>query len=72
MQTFLESQDTLSTLLEQARRTGEVRIQRADGQTFVLKSENPKRSPLDVKGVDLGISANEIVDFVREGREQIR
>ena len=72
MQTFLESQDNLSTLLEQAERTGEVRIQRADGQTFVLKSENTKRSPLDVAGVDLGISASEIVDFVREGRQQIR
>lgn len=72
MQTFLESQDNLSTLLEQAQRAGEVRIQRADGQTFVLKLENPKRSPLDVEGVNLGISANEIVDFVRESRQQIR
>lgn len=70
MQTYLETQQNLSALLEQARQEGEVRIQRADGQTFVLKSENVKRSPLDVTGVDLGISTDEIVEFIREGRKQ--
>ena len=71
MQTFLETQDDFSALLEQARRDGEVRIQRADGQTFVLKSESSRRSPLDVEGVELGLSADEIVEFVREGRRQL-
>ena len=70
MQTYLETQQSLSVLLEQARQEGEVRIRREDGQTFVLKPENAKRSALDVKGVDLGISTNEIVEFIREGRRQ--
>ena len=63
MQTILEPQADLSALFEQARRDGEVRIQRADGEVFVLRAESNKRSPLDVDGVDLGISADEIVEF---------
>ncbi len=70
MQTYLETQQSLSVLLEQARQEGEVRIRREDGQTFVLKPENGKRSALDVKGIDLGISTDEIVGFIREGRKQ--
>jgi len=70
MQTYLETQQSLSVLLEQARQEGEVRIRREDGQTFVLKPETPKRSALDVTGVDLGISTNEIVEFIREGRKR--
>jgi hypothetical protein len=69
MQTYLESQQSLSVLLEQARQEGEVRIQRADGQTFVLKPEKAQHSPLDVKGTNLGISTDEIVEFIREGRK---
>ena len=66
----LESQANLSALLEQARREGKVRIQRADGEIFILKAECNIRSPLDVEGVDLAISANEIVEFIHEGRKQ--
>ena len=71
MQTFLDSQNDIAALLEQAQRNGEVRIQRADGQTFVLKSETPRSSPLDVQGVELGISADEIVEFIRESKKQL-
>lgn len=71
MQTYSETQENLSVLLERAGEEGEVRIRRADGQTFVLKSENPKRSALDVAGIDLGVSTEEIVEFVREGRERL-
>lgn len=70
MQTYLETQETLSVLLERAREQGEVRIKRADGQIFVLKPEKDKRSALDVAGIDLGVSTEEIVAFVREGRER--
>ncbi len=70
MQTYLETQESLSGLLERASEQGEVRIQRKDGQVFVLKPENKKRSSLDVAGIDLGISTEEIVTFVREGRDR--
>ena len=70
MQTFTETQENLSALLERANDEGEVRIKRKNGQVFILKPESTKRSALDVTGIDLGISTKEIVEFVREGRER--
>ncbi|MGE0129662.1 MAG: type II toxin-antitoxin system Phd/YefM family antitoxin [Blastocatellales bacterium] len=71
MQTYSETQENLSVLLERAREQGEVRIIRADGQVFILKPERKEQSALDVEGIDLGVSTEEIVAFVREGRERI-
>jgi len=70
MQTYLEAQQDLSTLLEQARRDGAVRIQSKEGQTFVLKPEDTAPSPLDVKGVDLNLSRQEIIEFIHESRKR--
>ena len=69
MQTYLETQQNLPALLEAATREGAVRIRRQDGKIFVLKPEEAT-SPLDVAGVDLGVSTAEIVAFIREGRER--
>lgn len=69
MQTYFETQQDLAALLEQASLLGEVRIRRGDGQTFVLRSEQTKQSPLDVKSVDLGVTTDEVVGFIREGRK---
>ena len=71
MQTYSETQENLSVLLERAREEGEVRIKRTDGQIFVLKPEKIKRSALDIAGIDLGVSTKEIVEFIREGRERL-
>lgn len=71
MQTYLETQENLSVLLERASEEGEVRIKRTDGQVFILKPEKNKRSALDIAGIDLGVSTEEIVEFVREGREKL-
>lgn len=71
MQTYLETQQDLPSLLEEASREGGVRIRRADGTTFVLKPEEVSRSPLDVQGVDLNVPTEEIVNFIREGRERV-
>ena len=69
MQTYTESElENLSSLLEQAAREGEVRIQQADGTSFILRPEKTKRSPLDIAGIDLNVSTQEIIDIVREGR----
>ena len=70
MQTYSETQESLSELLERASEEGEVRIKRTDGKIFVLKPEKRERSALDVVGINLGISTKEVVDFVREGRER--
>lgn len=67
--TYSEARQNLACLLEKAVAEGEVRIKRRDGQVFVVKPDTTKESPLDVKGLNLGLTAEEIVEFVREGRE---
>jgi len=70
MQTYTETQRDLPTLLEEAGRSGAVRIQRADGKAFLIKPESIERSPLDVAGIDLGVSTEEIINIIRESRER--
>ena len=65
---YSKARQNLASVLEQARREGEVRIKRRDGQVFVIRPERRVGSPLDVPGVDIGISAEEIVRYVRESR----
>jgi len=69
--TYSEARQKLATLLEQAVREGEVKIKRKDGQTFVIRPEKKAGSPLDVEGLDLGITASEIVQFIQEGRRTV-
>ncbi|MCG2769118.1 MAG: type II toxin-antitoxin system Phd/YefM family antitoxin [Anaerolineae bacterium] len=69
--TYSEARQKLATLLEQAVKEGEVKIRRKDGQTFVIRPEARTESPLDVEGIDLGITADEIVEFIREGRRTV-
>jgi hypothetical protein len=70
--TYSEARQRLAALLEKARRDGSVRIRRRDGQVFVVHPQPASESPLDVGGIDLGLSRDEIVDLVREGRKRVR
>ncbi len=67
---FTEARQHFASLLEEAKKEGVVCIKKRDGESFYIKPATPKKSPLDVKGVDLGISSSEIVDIVRKGRER--
>ncbi len=69
--TYSEARQNLATLLDQAVSEGEIRIKRRDGQLFIVQPITPTESPLDVAGVDLGISADEIIDFIKEGRREM-
>lgn len=60
----------LETLLGAALQEGEVRVMRANGQVFLIRAETAVASPLEVEGVDTGLSAEEIVAFIREGRRE--
>ncbi len=68
--TFSEARQQLATLLERASKEGEVRIKRRDGQTFVIKPIQSIKSPLDVSGVNLNLSTDDIVNTIREMRER--
>lgn len=69
--TYSEARQKLASVLEQARTEGEVQIRRKDGQTFVLRPARALESPLNVAGVDLGLSEDEILTAVHEGRREI-
>jgi PHD/YefM family antitoxin component YafN of YafNO toxin-antitoxin module len=59
-----------SRLLEEAKKEGVVCVKKRDGEAFYIRPVTPKQSPLDVEGVDLGLSSSEITNAVREGRER--
>ena len=66
--TYTEARRKLASLLELVAKEGEAKIKRRDGQIFVIRPETKTGSPLDVEGIDLGITATEIVQFIQEGR----
>jgi hypothetical protein len=68
--TFSEARQHFAAILEQARRDGAVRIQRRDGQSFVLTPETQNVSPLDIPGVQLNrpVTRKEILESIQEGR----
>lgn len=70
--TYSEARQKLAKVLDEAQRDGAVRIVRRDGQVFLLQVVEDEVSPLDVPSVKLnqGISRDEIVSLVREGRER--
>jgi hypothetical protein len=43
---------------------------RRDGRSFVIRPAKTKRSPLDVPGVDAGLSTKVIVTTIRSGRRR--
>ena len=68
--TFSEARQKFASVLEKARSEGKVLIKRKDGSVFVIQPVSNMESPLNVKGIDLGLSASEIVDIVREVRKR--
>ena len=67
--TYSEARQNLASLLEKAIREGEVRVRRKDGQIFVITPEETDGSPLDIEGIELDLTQEEIVEFIHEGRK---
>lgn len=59
-----------SDVLAAAKKDGEARIRTNTGEEFSLRPSGASRSSLDVGSLNLGLSADEIVQVVREGRER--
>jgi len=66
--TFTEARKKLASILDQAAREGEVRIRRRDGRVFIIRILENSDSPLNIKGVDLKVSRQEILESIAEGR----
>jgi antitoxin Phd len=71
--TYSEARENFSSVLEEAERDGAVEIRRRDGAVFRLSpAPRSKLSPLDVPGVKLKISTDDLVATVRKERERSR
>ena len=68
--TYSEARQNLSTVLDKARKDGEILIRRKDGSYFVVKPLYSDCSPLEVDGIDLDIKSEEIIDIIREVRKR--
>ena len=69
--TYSEARQRLAALLDRARRDGAVRIRRRDGQVFVLRPESATDSPLNVPGLKLAFTRDDVVSLVHEGRRPV-
>ena len=67
---FTEARQNFASILDEAKKEGVVCIKKRNGDSFLIRPAESKKSPLDIKGVDLGISSEDIVDIVRSGRER--
>lgn len=68
--TYSEARQNFASVLDKARKVGEVLIKRKDGTVFIIKPVTKNDSPLDVKGVDIKLSRDEIVDLLRKVRQR--
>jgi hypothetical protein len=62
-----EARRKLTMVLEEAQYEGAVRIRRRDGTEFEIVPVHSQASPLNVQGVELGLSAEEL--FWQYGRD---
>ena len=68
--TYSEARQKLASLLDKAKNEGRVIITRKDGSSFELKAISENKSPLDIKGINLNISKEEILDILKEVRNR--
>jgi len=68
--TYSEARQNFASVLDKAKKVGEVLIKRKDGTVFIIKPITKSDSPLDVKGVDIDLSRNEIIDMLHKMRQR--
>ncbi len=68
--TYSEARQNLATLLDNAKKEGEILIKRKDGSSFIVRPIHSSKSPLDVTGINVQLSSEEIVSSIREIRER--
>jgi len=67
---FTEARNNFAFVLDTAKKEGAICIAKRDGEVFYLTPATSKKSPLDIEGVNLGLSSDEIVSYVNAARER--
>lgn len=65
---YSEARHRFADVLRQAKREGQAQIRRRDGELFLVQPVLRSGSPLDVPGVESGLTARQLVDLVRASR----
>ncbi len=65
--TYSEARQNLSELLKHALKE-EILIRRRDGTVFSVVQKNAAKSPFDVPGIQTKASTKDILDAIRESR----
>jgi hypothetical protein len=65
---YSEARQRFAEVLRQAKQEGQAQIRRRDGQLFLVQPARSVGSPLDVPGVDSGLSVRDVVTFVQDSR----
>jgi len=65
---YSEASQRFADVLRQAKREGQAQIRRRNGEIFLVQPALRRGSPLDVPGVESGLTALQLVDLVRASR----
>lgn len=65
---YSEARQRFAEVLREAKQDGQAHIRRRDGELFVVRPAPGGGSPLDVPGVEAGLTAGELVTLVRDSR----
>jgi len=72
--TTSQVQKQLIELVQKALREGQIQFKSTEGQVFVIRpvpsAKFSKSSPLDVRGIKLPVTTNDILQAVRESRQR--
>ena len=66
--TYSEARQQFASVLDSAQRDGRVQVTRRGGQIFEITPLKLAESPLDIKGVETGITKAEILQHIRQSR----
>jgi len=64
---YEKAKKSFDLVFKKATLDGKVAI-RKDNKLYILMPASKNSSPLDIEGVDLGISSKDIIDFIHESR----
>ena len=65
---YENAKQSFDTVLQQADTDGEVKI-RKDSKLYLVKPVPAKTSPLDVAGIDMNITTQDILSCIQESRK---
>jgi hypothetical protein len=65
---YANAKENFAFVLEKALNEGKVKV-RKNNQLFVITPESNHISPLDIEGIDVKMTSEEIIQFIHESRK---